>query len=675
MTGAMRTMRLAVSAFVAAASAIAVAVPAPAGAYARGGAFTLVSSTPAGKPGNNDSGWRPAGGPGVAMTPDGRYIAFASAASDLVPGDTNLLPDVFVRDRKTGRTAMASVPTVGSVVKIGIGPPECDGSDSPAISDDGRYVAFESCDINLIGVGKDTNAGNDIFVHDMKTGTTVRASVTSTGAESSPGAGSWVPSISADGRPTGTDGTVCEFIGAVGSTLTQVYVHDMHTGSTKLVSATANGQVSNGGSWAAKVSPDGRYVAFVSAGNNLVGNDANLSPTDLAAVPSAPDVFVRDMKTGAIRLVSVSVTGRSASGGPFPDSGARTPEGAGTLAWSGDDRYLAFSSSAYDLVPNGFGGGIFVRDLVQNRTERVSVNSAGEAYNGTQTNGCGVGFDVGMSRNGRYVSFACDPDPNCTYPYNWAAVYDRETGAVDPVSGHDNQGKPTEQCPANSDGTASDFNVHVSTDGRFVAFVSQRYLGVGGVPKTATGAVDQVFVRDRGAAVGVGAVGVPSAVSIANDRAFTTSGVVTSYDAAYDVDGSWQLQGADLIGATLAYRPSRRDLFVRLQVSQMPPVALANPALIYGLSFSANGVHYELRAGKSGQAASCALYRATAAGWQRIAALAGGYGTTGAEVTAAVPIEDLGGDGTARLRDVRAFTALGALAPGVETPLDQLALA
>jgi Tol biopolymer transport system component len=124
---------------------------------------------------------------------DGRYVAFASDATNLVPNDTNGVRDVFFHDRQTGATTRVSVDSSGAQAN--------GASGSQAISADGRYVAFQSDATNL--VPNDTNTVADVFVHDRQTGTTVRVSVDSSGAQG--GGFSSAPAISADGRYVGFD--------------------------------------------------------------------------------------------------------------------------------------------------------------------------------------------------------------------------------------------------------------------------------------------------------------------------------------------------------------------------------------------------------------------------------------------------------------------------------------
>src|SRR5207249_3430991 len=114
---------------------------------------------------------------GSALSADGRFVAFDSAATDLVAGDTNGASDVFVHDRQTGMTERVSVASDGTQGN--------NASSCPALSADGRFVAFDSDATNL--VAGDTNGATDVFVHDRQTGTTERVSVPSGGRTQSSG--------------------------------------------------------------------------------------------------------------------------------------------------------------------------------------------------------------------------------------------------------------------------------------------------------------------------------------------------------------------------------------------------------------------------------------------------------------------------------------------------------
>jgi WD40-like Beta Propeller Repeat len=152
------------------------------------GTTECISVDPSGCPGDSssDSG---------AITPDGRFVAFRSRSGNLVPGDTNGKADVFVRDRQTGTTERLSVASDGAEGD--------DDSGLPALTPDGRFVAFQSRATNL--VGGDTNGRWDVFVHDRLLGTTLRASLDANGAEGDEDSGIRGPSLTADGRTVAFD--------------------------------------------------------------------------------------------------------------------------------------------------------------------------------------------------------------------------------------------------------------------------------------------------------------------------------------------------------------------------------------------------------------------------------------------------------------------------------------
>ena len=133
------------------------------------GSTTLVSVSSSGEQGNNTS-WK------GSISADGRFVAFYSAATNLVSEDTNYATDIFVHDRQTSETTRISVSSSGAQ---GNG-----GSSNPSISSDGRYIAFESDASNL--VSGDTNDFGDIFVHDRQTGQTTLVSISSGGVQGYP---------------------------------------------------------------------------------------------------------------------------------------------------------------------------------------------------------------------------------------------------------------------------------------------------------------------------------------------------------------------------------------------------------------------------------------------------------------------------------------------------------
>jgi Tol biopolymer transport system component len=291
------------------------------------GTTQMVSVNAAGQQGNQHN-------TNPTISADGRYVAFTSDSSNLVPGDTNGATDTFVRDRATGVTERVSVDSAGNQV----GP---NSSFPPSISPDGRYVAFSTSASDL--VPGDTNGTVDVFVHDRQTGTTEAASVDSAGVLSD--AFSYIAnslSISEGGRYVTFISSGTNLVPGDTNGTGDVFVHDRLTGTTERVSVSAAGDEGNGDSGGATITPDGRYVAFHSAASNLVAGDGN----------GAYDAYVRDRQTGTVERVNVDGAGNQATGGDTY-SPVLTPDG----------QTVAFGSEATSLVPGDTNAArdIFVR--------------------------------------------------------------------------------------------------------------------------------------------------------------------------------------------------------------------------------------------------------------------------------------------------------------------------
>ena len=228
------------------------------------GTTTLVSVNRAGThSGNGRSGNVPVG-TDFALSPDGRFVAFFSAASDLVATDTNGVDDVFVRDLQTGTTALVSVNRAGTNSGNGV-------SFDPVLSTDGRFVAFSSSATDLVAT--DTNGQNDVFVRDLQAGTTKLVSVNQAGTNSGNGL-SLDPRISANGRFVAFSSRANDLVAT--DTNDDVFVRDLQTGTTTLASVNRTGtDGGNDGSGYSVLSADGRFVLFVSAASDLVATDTN----------------------------------------------------------------------------------------------------------------------------------------------------------------------------------------------------------------------------------------------------------------------------------------------------------------------------------------------------------------------------------------------------------------
>ena len=390
---------------------------------------------------------------GSALSADGRFVAFDSAATDLVAGDTNGVSDVFVHDRQTGTTERVSVASDGA---------QGNGSSGlvtfafpPALSADGRFVAFVSFATNL--VASDTNGATDVFVHDRQTGTTERVSVASDGTEGN--AASAGATLSADGRFVAFHSAATNLVAGDTNATNDVFVHDRQTGITERVSVASDGTQGNNASSYPALSADGRFVAFVSFATNLVAGDTN----------SATDVFVHDRQTGTTERVSVA------------SDGAESNAACLGSALSADGRFVAFQSDATDLVASDTNGttDVFVHDRQTGMTERVSV-----ASDGTQANN--ASSYPALSADGRFVAFQSDATNLVAGDTNGATdvfVHDRQTGTTERVS----------VASGGSQGNGFSAGPVLSADGRLVAFHS---TATNLVARDTNGATD-VFVHDR----------------------------------------------------------------------------------------------------------------------------------------------------------------------------------
>jgi len=378
-----------------------------------------VSVSSSGEQGNSDSFT-------TSITADGRYVAFASSASNLVSEDTNEVYDVFMHDMQTGMTERVSLSSTG---EQGNGQ-----SFEPSISADGRYVAFYSDASNL--VSGDTNGFTDIFVHDRQTGETIRASVSSTGEQADGLSG--VPSISADGRSVAFYSEASNLVSGDTNGYLDVFVHDMQTGETSRVSVSSIGEQADNNSTQPSISADGRYVAFQSQATNLVNEDTN----------GAIDVFVYDCETAETQRVSVSTIGEQGN------------EWSVEPSIAADGRYVAFMSTASNLVSGDTNAtwDVFVHDLQTGETTRISLSSAGEQGNGYSQ-------FPSISANGRFIAFvsgATNLVPGDTNGVQDAFLYDRQNSENMriSVSSGGEQGNDVSQLPA------------ISEDGLYVAYNS-----------------------------------------------------------------------------------------------------------------------------------------------------------------------------------------------------------
>jgi Tol biopolymer transport system component len=385
-----------------------------------------VSVTPTGAGGNGSSYEPP-------MSADGRFVVFSSEASNLVDGDTNHSLDVFIRDRQTGQTTLASVSSSGA---------QANGdSYRPAISGDGRFVGFTSHASNLAPVDRQ-HAYYDVFVHDRQTGATT---LVSEGPSGAPGNGeSNHPSLSENGRFVAFSSDADNLVpGKTVHPAHHEFVRDMQTGKIERIDVSSKGVQGDGDCHDPSISADGRFDAFTSRASNLVKGDTN----------HAYDVFVRDRKLGKTTRVSVSSTGQQANESSIH-------------AWiSGDGRYVTFESKATNLTPHDTNraSDIFIHDRKTGKTQLVSVGASGKGGNADSVM-------PSTTNHGGWVAFYSEASnlvPGDTNGVSDAFVRDLRAGTTTRVSvdsaGAEANARSTEEPPVPPE---------ISADGRFVAFTS-----------------------------------------------------------------------------------------------------------------------------------------------------------------------------------------------------------
>jgi Tol biopolymer transport system component len=407
-----------------------------------------VSVGSAGTAGDSDSAL-------ASISGDGRFVAFWSFASTLVPGDTNGTSDVFVRDRVAGTTERVSVDSrerqsaggdQGGVLDTNFG--------RPVITPDGRFVAFASSATNL--VKGDRNNTVDIFLRDRVAGTTER--VTMAGRKTEANSESSVPAISPDARFIAFRSFADNLVPGDTNFTSDVFLLDRQVGTIVRVSVTSTGQQADNASGSPAITPDGRFVVFESSAVLLPGEGEDF----------ANDVYLRDVQAGTTEGISTVTTG-------FVRHSV-----APTI--SADSRFVAFQSWDGGLVPGDTNDryDIFVLDRSTSVYERISVDTAGVEGNNDS-------LGPAMTPDGRFVAFTSDADNLVAGDGN----FDTD------VFVHDRQAHTTIRASVRTDGTETGFelgsaNPSLNTSGQMVAFDSEGAL----VPQD-TGFPVDVFVHSE----------------------------------------------------------------------------------------------------------------------------------------------------------------------------------
>jgi Tol biopolymer transport system component len=421
-----------------------------------GAVFAVDSVTPLSRVSTDVNGNQVTGGGSLkpTLSADGRYVAFRSDATNVIPSDTNGVSDIFVKDIKTGAVTCVSCDSSGTLSN--------GSSINPSISANGQFVVFQSGATNL--VAGDTNGTNDVFVKNLVNLTISRVSTDSSGAQ---GAGSSGGSaISSDGRYILFVSTSTTLVAGDTNGTQDAFIKDTTTNATTRVSTdSASAQVTGTVSGATLgISADGRYAVFGSSSTTLVAGDTN----------GVLDVFVKDTQTGATTRVSTDSAGAQGNG-------AVTVAGGGGFSISGNGRYVSFITAATNMVAGDTNGvlDIFVKDLTTGVTTLASADD-----NGVQGNGAAITNPPAFTYDGRYIAFASDATnlvPNDTNALADVFMKDMSTGKVVRVS----------TDSAGLQGNASSTSTTLSSDAKYIIFTSS---ATNLVPNDTNAAID-IFYR------------------------------------------------------------------------------------------------------------------------------------------------------------------------------------
>ena len=448
----------------------------------------------------------------AAISADGSYVAFHSGATNLVLGDTNGRDDVFVYHRQTAVTQRVSLSSADAQ----------GNSDSlhPALSNDGRYVAFDSNASNL--VSSDTNVRVDVFVRDRQTNTTERVSLSSGGVEGNDT--SWYPAISGDGRFVAFQSFASNLVSGDSNNVEDIFVRDRQTATTTRVSLATDGTQGNGGSWDVAISATGRYVAFASDASTLVAGDTNGFGDVFVRDRDTDGDGIFD-EAGSVSTTRVSVSGAGAQSNGESYYAAISAEGRYVAFSSGASNLVTGDTNVScdtdgDTQYDDNCPDVFVRDRqAPTATVRVSLDSGGGEANADS-------YDPAISADGRYVAFwsfandlvsgdtnaFCDTDGDDQYDDNCPDIFMRDRDAEEDGTFDEAGEVSTVRVSVSSFGVEANgesLDAAISGDGNQVAFNSSAWNLA---PGDSNGVAD-VFVHDQRGSVG----GVAELPGIASD--------------------------------------------------------------------------------------------------------------------------------------------------------------
>jgi hypothetical protein len=379
---------------------------------------------------------------------EGRYIVFVSSAAGLA-GSTGRHRQIFWRDRNAGITKMISAASNG----------EEGNGDSyfPAISGDGKSVAFESYSSNL--VENDKNGFRDIFIWNATTNKIETVSIGEDGAEAN--AESYEPSVSGDGNLIAFTSTASN-ISRTGKGISNnnVFLRDMQNNTTIMISIDPIAQKGGGGS-EPSISYEGNRIAFYSNAATLVANDNN----------GIWDIFLWEKNNALLKRISLTADGKERNQGNESANRIVAP------AISGNGRYIAFATTADNMVPgeSNIFQDVFVYDITTGST--VIASNSVDGKPGNEDSPIGQGEKIAISYEGNWVAFSTKTT-NLGVPSSNIIMHNMTTGVYRAVSSVVGSGVGRPSISAS--GSYVVFGIGAKLDSRFPSTgIFANYTGVG----------------------------------------------------------------------------------------------------------------------------------------------------------------------------------------------------
>jgi len=412
------------------------------------------------------------------------------------------------------------------------------GSYFTAISNDGRYVVFDSDAKDLWPAAADVYGFSDVFKKDTQTGETTPVSVNMNANGEPANGNSFFPSISSNGQYVVFESAASDLTYGDTNGVDDIFLQDTSSGITGRVSEAAGPVEANADSYNPVISADGNFVVFESAADNLVVDDTN----------GFNDIFIRDLPHNTITRLSIPNAGGQSNGDSYdPDIDAY-------------GRYVVFGSSASNLVSSDTNSvsDVFVRDLVAGTTTRISVSATAPGVENGSSAKPAISPDASNSPDGVIVAYE-SLAANMVYGDGNASldVFTRKVTRADLATG--TAAGTTARVSvsgAGAEGSGDSHHADISNSGRFVTF---RSLAINLISGDSNSAAD-VFIKDT-------ATGAVSLVSRSANGDQTGSGT-TSDNPSLNADGRYVAFSSDATSLVAGDTNGYSDTFMTRTGSQ-----------------------------------------------------------------------------------------------------------